>query len=107
MMDTQTPPWTVDFTGQSRKQKENLPDDIRELLSLLTWALQWKGPERTEWPHYGQIRGKGKKQDYRHCHLNQNRPVYVVIWKVTDMEHGVMEIRYVGPHENADYRRIN
>ncbi|MDR1045495.1 MAG: cytotoxic translational repressor of toxin-antitoxin stability system [Candidatus Adiutrix sp.] len=100
-------PWAVDFTGPSKKQKENLPEDIYSLLLALKTALEWKGPERKEWPHYGKLAGKGKNQDYRHCHLNNNRPVYVVVWKVVDMAVQVMEIRYVGTHENADYRRIH
>jgi hypothetical protein len=28
-------------------------------------------------------------------------------WKVTDRTVKLMEIRYVGTHENADYRRID
>jgi hypothetical protein len=35
------------------------------------------------------------------------QPAYVVIWKVTDLKVRIMEIRYVGTHENADYRRIS
>ena len=47
------------------------------------------------------------KKGYYHCHLNKGHPRYVAVWKVTDYEIRLMEIRYVGSHENADYQRIN
>jgi mRNA-degrading endonuclease RelE of RelBE toxin-antitoxin system len=100
-------PWAVDFTGSARKQKEKLPKEIYLRALALKADLEWKGPERTDWPHYGKLTGKGKNQDYRHCHLNKGHPTYVAVWKVVDMEVQIMEIRYVGTHENADYRRIN
>ena len=61
-------------------------------------------PERHNWPNYGKI--AGKKNIY-HCHLNKGKPRYVAIWKVTDKNIKLMEVRYVGTHENADYRNIN
>jgi hypothetical protein len=106
-MSAQSPPWAVSFAGQSKKQKENLPEDIVPRLLALQLALEWKGPERKEWPHYGPVRGKKKNEDYRHCHLNKSQPVYVVVWKVISLERQIMEIRYVGTHEKAYYRRIN
>jgi hypothetical protein len=47
------------------------------------------------------------KKDIYHCHLNSGKPRYVAIWKVVDKHKRYMEIRYVGTHENADYRLIN
>jgi hypothetical protein len=40
-------------------------------------------------------------------HLNKNKPIYVDVRLVTDGALQIMEVRYVGTHENADYRKIN
>jgi mRNA-degrading endonuclease HigB of HigAB toxin-antitoxin module len=72
-------------------------------LAVLTAELEWEGPEQLEWRNYGKLGGKGKNQDFRHCHLNNGKPRYVV-WKVVDFEVQIMEIKYVGTHKNADYR---
>jgi len=99
--------WQVDITGKAKKQKEKLPPDIKAALDLLEFELRTDGPERNNWPHYGRVAGKAKEIDMRHCHLNRTRPCYVVVWVVTDPAGRWMEIRYVGTHENADYRRNN
>ena len=104
MTDAQKMPWTVKFTGNSRKQKEKVPAAISAALYALRNELEAEGPERTKWPHYGKITGK---PDMHHCHLNKGKPCYVAVWKVTDITEKLMEIRYVGTHENADYRRID
>ncbi len=36
----------------------------------------------------------------------QGRPTYVAIWKVKDKENKIVEVKYAGTHENADYERI-
>ncbi|MDR1676913.1 MAG: cytotoxic translational repressor of toxin-antitoxin stability system [Deltaproteobacteria bacterium] len=77
------------------------------MLDALVYELKTEGPERRNWPHYGPLKGKGKKVDMRHCHLNKNRPAYVAVWLVLDGVLQIMEVRYVGTHENADYRRIS
>ncbi|MDR1044839.1 MAG: cytotoxic translational repressor of toxin-antitoxin stability system [Candidatus Adiutrix sp.] len=99
--------WEIKFSNKARKQKELLPDDISPILDALTYELKTEGPERRNWPHCGNIKGQGKKTDMRHCHLNKSRPVYVVVWVVVDNDVQIMEVRYVGPHEHADYRRIS
>jgi hypothetical protein len=103
---TKEPPWSVEFTGQAKKQKDKLPAEIKDGLAALYLDLTWNGPAQPKWPHYGKLAGKKKGQDIRHCHLNSGRPTYVAVWKITDLEARIMEIRYVGTHENADYRRI-
>jgi hypothetical protein len=99
--------WLVDVTGKAKKQKEKLPPDIKAAFDLLEFELKTDGPERRNWPHYGPVAGKGKRVDMRHCHLNKTRPYYVAVWVVTDPDNRFMELRYVGTHQNADYRRIN
>ncbi|WP_028317267.1 type II toxin-antitoxin system RelE family toxin [Desulfobulbus elongatus] len=99
-MDT----WTVKFTSKARKQKDKLPADIAAALYTLRRELEAGGPERGHWPHYGRIVGK---KDVHHCHLNKGKPRYVAVWKVIDRTIQLIEVRYVGTHENADYRRID
>ncbi len=96
--------WHVKFTGKARKQKDKLPIGVVGALYALQKELEAEGPERKNWPHYGKITGK---PDMHHCHLNKGRPCYVAVWKVTDWSVRLMEIRYVGTHENANYRRID
>jgi len=100
----QKSPWQVKFTGKAGKQKEKLPVAIAAALYSLRKELEAEGPERINWPHYGKITGKSGMY---HCHLNRGRPCYVAVWKVTDRSVNLMEIRYVGTHENANYRRID
>jgi hypothetical protein len=93
--------WIVELSGKVRKQKGKLPDDIRLLFVALFKELVAKGPTQPSWPNYGKLQG-GKGEEH-HCHLNKNRPVYVVVWKVMDKKIKLMEIKYVGTHENAPY----
>jgi hypothetical protein len=99
--------WRVSFSGKAKKQKERLPDDIAFILDTLVYELMADGPERGNWPHYGKIKGQGKNVDMRHCHLNKGQTVYVAVWVVVDGAMQILEVRYVGTHENADYRRIS
>ena len=100
-------PWRVSFSGKAEKQKEKLPETIKPILNLLRRELEEEGPERRNWPHYGPVKGQGKGVDMRHCHLNKGRTVYVAVWLVIDNAMRILEVRYVGTHENADYRRIS
>jgi len=102
--DDKLPLWSVEFTGTARKQKQKLPKTISASLDLLWGELERDGQERRNWPHYGLIVGK---QDMHHCHLNKGKPCYVAVWKVINRDVRRMEIRYVGTHENANYRRID
>jgi hypothetical protein len=99
--------WTVTFSNTAEKQKKQLPDDIRDNLFALVTELEWEGPDQAEWTNYGKLKGRKKGEDYRHCHLNKGKPRYVAVWRVQDMELQLMEIRYVGTHEKANYRRIH
>lgn len=99
--------WQVDFCKRADKQKEKLPENIREALDLLRWELETDGPVRNNWPNYGKIKGTKKNIDMHHCHLNKGRPCYVVVWVVVDKEVQILEVRHVGTHEKTDYRRIH
>lgn len=97
--------WTVLISGKARKQYEQLPPDIADAFALLTVELRTDGPARANWRNYGRL-AKGKNDEYHHCHLNPGKPRYVAVWKVVDREVRLMEIRYVGTHEKARYKRI-
>lgn len=96
--------WTVEITGKARKQKRALPKIIDQSFSLLVSDLKKNGPEAKKWPNFGILVGK---KGFYHCHLNKKHPRYVAVWKVSNMEIKLIEVRYVGTHEKADYRRIN
>lgn len=72
-------------------------------LLALELDLKTKGPEQPSWRNYGLIVGA---KDVHHCHLNNGRPRYVVVWKVLDREIRIMEIRYVGPHGSVNYSKF-
>jgi mRNA-degrading endonuclease RelE of RelBE toxin-antitoxin system len=95
--------WDVSFTSRAEKQARNLPPDVREILFALVLEITKLGPTRTFWPNYGNIKGK---KDCYHCHLKKGKPTYVAVWKIIDKKNKLVEVRYVGTHEKADYGRF-
>jgi mRNA-degrading endonuclease RelE of RelBE toxin-antitoxin system len=93
--------WTVKFSSKASKQKAKLPQNIDDILAALVAELTLKGPALPKWKHYGKL--GGKKGEYHHCHMNAGHPTYVVVWQVLDRQVRVMEVRYVGTHENVNY----
>jgi hypothetical protein len=79
------------FTGKAKRQKEKLPQRYQDALDALRRDIELNGPVVSSWPHYGKLKGK---------------PRYVAVWKVTDKTIHLVEIRYVGTHEKADYGKI-
>lgn len=69
---------------------------------LLIKGIRESGPARPEMRHYGKLRGTGKREVH-HCHLNKGRPTYVAVWEVSDRTVRLVEITYVGSHEDAPY----
>ncbi len=96
--------WEITYSGKAAKQQRKLPVKISETLKLLEYDLKIYGPSAKGWPHAGSISGK---TGVFHCHLNKGHPRYVAIWKVMNYEIQLIEVKYVGSHEGADYRRIN
>jgi mRNA-degrading endonuclease RelE of RelBE toxin-antitoxin system len=96
--------WTIRITGRARKQIKKLPERISAVMELLIKDIENNGPIRNEWPNYGKLKGKS---GYYHCHLNKGRPRYVAVWRHTKDNVELVEIRYVGTHEKADYGRID
>jgi hypothetical protein len=95
--------WLVEYTGKTKKQIGKLPSNIRMTFYTLERELKLEGPEQTEWRNYGTITNA---KDVHHCHLNNNHPRYVVVWKVTDRAKRNIEIRFAGPHGSVDYSRF-
>ena len=95
--------WIVYFTSQSDKQAKKIPDEMRGVLKLLVLDLKESGPEQKKWRNYGKIEGA---KDVHHCHLNNNRPRYVVVWKVMSMDERTIKIQFVGPHGSVNYSRF-
>ena len=67
--------WKVTFTGKARKQKEKLPEKIRELLFQLAKDIEASGPVRGDWPNYSKL-----GDNRHHCHLKKGHPTYVAVW---------------------------
>lgn len=95
--------WIVQFSARAAKQAGNLPEKVRLTFKALVKDLQTHGPFLPRWPHFGKLAGQG---DCYHCHLHRGQPTYVAVWKVQDRKLKVLEIRYVGTHEGASYRRL-
>jgi mRNA-degrading endonuclease YafQ of YafQ-DinJ toxin-antitoxin module len=93
--------WSVGITSRAAKGKDSLPPEILINFTTLFALLERIGPAQPKWPHYGKL--SGQKKEMHHCHLNKGRPTWVVIWTVLDKQKKIMEINYVGTHENAPY----
>jgi len=95
--------WAVKFSGRVKKQTVKLPPKVRDSFKLLIKELQLLVPVLPQWPNFAKI--SGESQCY-HCHLKKGRSTYVAIWQAKENEIKVIEVRYVGPHESADYSRL-
>jgi mRNA-degrading endonuclease RelE of RelBE toxin-antitoxin system len=93
--------WMVTFSSKAAKQKAKLPARIAERLDALRIKIEASGPLQPRTPHFGKLIGWAGET--YHCHLNQGRPTYVVIWQVEKDSVQVVEVIYVGTHEKAPY----
>jgi hypothetical protein len=89
--------WAVTFSGKSWKQKNKLPEKIRELLFQLAMDIEASGPVRGDWPNYSRL-----SEHRHHCHLKKGHPTYVAVW-IEDRGTVSVEIIYAGTHEKAPY----
>lgn len=92
--------WNVEFKRKTIKQIESLNNRAKFALRLLVEDLSKNGPSQMNWPNYGKLKVK-KKFDFRHCHLIKGNPTYVCCWEVVSEK--LIEVYYVGTHENAPY----
>ena len=94
--------WEVKFSSRSAKQAKRLPEGVRRVLKVLVRDLQLHGPIASKWPNFGKLKDK----DCYHCHLKKGHPTYVAFWKVLESEIKLIEVKFVGTHESADYRSL-
>ena len=95
--------WTVDITKKAQKQLRKLPEHVQLVTQLLVEDLKLSGPVPSKgWSHYGKLRIMTGR-DLRHCHLIKGRPTYVACWELIDKSIKLIEVYYVGTHENAPY----
>lgn len=94
--------WTVVYSNSASKQFKKLPEKIQAIIVRLKKEIETTGPIRKKWSHFSELKGKGAKSTY-HCHVSAGRPTYVACWTVLDKKIKIVEICYVGTHENAPY----
>lgn len=94
--------WQVELTKKATKQAKMLNRRSIFALQLLVESLEHEGPAQPGWPNYGKLR-LGRNLDCRHYHLMKGNPTYVCCWEVIDSEQKIIEVYYVGTHENAPY----
>ena len=89
--------WTVVFRRSVQKALPDIPERVRKLLAALASDIETSGPVRGDWPNYSRL-----SDGRHHCHLKKGRPTYVAVWGETSGK-VVVEVIYVGTHENAPY----
>lgn len=93
--------WSVEITRKVAKQLKKLPVAAQERFDLLAKELEAAGPHAARWSHFGKLRVAGKEA--YHCHIKSGRPTYVACWEVVNKQIRIIEVYYVGTHENAPY----
>lgn len=92
--------WEVQMSAKAARQVKKLPAGVRSRLGYLLLAIETSGPVQPTMPHFGKLQGRG---DLYHCHLKSGRPTYVAVWEIKDKSAVLVEVIYVGTHENAPY----
>lgn len=96
--------WQVVFSVRASKQKKKLPEKIRLQIDLLVREIEQLGPIRKNWTHFSSLaKRRGIPANSYHCHIKGGKPTYVVCWHVGNNKIKVVEIFYVGTHEDAPY----
>jgi mRNA-degrading endonuclease RelE of RelBE toxin-antitoxin system len=95
-----TTPWKVIFSKKAAKQLAKLPESIRFSMLALANDMMNSGPIQYKWPNYSKLKGAAGKH---HCHIKKGRPTYVACWVEVQGMIQVLEVYYVGTHENAPY----
>jgi mRNA-degrading endonuclease RelE of RelBE toxin-antitoxin system len=91
-------PWTVEIHRRVERQLRRLPRAVQQSLYALVREIEVQGPVRGNWPNYGKL-----SNERHHCHIKKGRPTYVAVWEVADAAIRLVEVIYVGTHENAPY----
>lgn len=93
--------WQVHLTKNADKQAKKLNANVRSVLRLLMQDLRQNG-QAIKWPNYGKLKNQ-KGNDKWHCHLLKGKPTYVCYWEIVNKKIKIIEVCYVGTHENAPY----
>jgi hypothetical protein len=96
--------WQIEPINKLEKQIKNLPEHVRLVMFSLLKDLEDMGPYQPAWPKYSPLkRGKRIPDSSFHCHLKRGKPTYVACWRIIDKKRKLIEVYYVGTHENAPY----
>ncbi len=90
--------WTVTLHKRVHKALKKLPNEIQDVVNLLVGELENDGPVRGNWPNYSKL-----DSTRHHCHMKKGKPTYVAVWEELEGELRIIEVTYVGSHENAPY----
>lgn len=99
--------WKVNLSREAKKQYLSLKYNglkkvnLLDVIDTLVIDLTHNGPVMRHWPNYDFI-DKGKNSSFYHCHLKKGRPTFVACWLAKE-EEKIIEVFYVGTHENAPY----
>lgn len=52
-----------------------------------------------EWKNFSSLTGN----DSYHCHLKKGKPTYVACWRIVSKKEKIIEVYYVGTHQNTPY----
>jgi mRNA-degrading endonuclease RelE of RelBE toxin-antitoxin system len=91
--------WTIIIGKRVSRQMAKLPSRVQNAVALLIEDIKENGPIRGDWPNYGKLAGA----KLHHCHLRRGRPTYVAVWEEIEKAVKLIEVKYVGTHENAPY----
>lgn len=89
--------WIVRVHRKVQKSYNTLPKTVQQQVAALLLEIRFRGPIRGNWKNYSKL-GKNK----HHCHIKSGHPTFVCCWQTTS-EEKVIEVYYVGTHENAPY----
>jgi len=91
--------WVVNLSNRVLKCEGRLSEKMQGTFRKLVTQLTDYGMPK-DFSHYGALPQKGP--DVYHCHLNNGRPTYVVIW-TTNKTSKCIDILFLGTHEKARY----
>ncbi len=105
--------WEVRLSRKLEKRldksnkKKALPHYVIEILEALIQDIECYGPNLglsgKNWPHFGPLNGRDLPLGSYHCHLKKGKPTYVACWYEENKKVKIVEVYYVGTHENAPY----
>ena len=90
--------WAVTVAKRVQKRVVQLPQVVQNAFLALIKDIESHGPIRGDWHNYSSL-GRHRY----HCHLKKGHPTYVAVWEVSSLDIKIVEIIYVGTHENAPY----